>query len=122
MSQTFNKLRIYKIAIKLTQDIVQLSHQLPRSEFFRESDQILRSSKSIVANIAEGFAKRIYPKEFIRYLNIALGSSDETQAHLNLIFNNNLLKEKDYPNLIKDYKNLSVRILNYIKAVQRNSK
>ena len=120
MSQTFNELRVYKIAFKLAYEIEELSCELPKSEFFRESDQILRSSKSIVANIAEGFAKRIYPKEFIRYLNIALGSSDETQAHLYLIFSNNLLNEKSYPNLIKDYKNLSVRILNYVKAIEKN--
>jgi len=48
-------------------------------------DQIKRASKSIPANIAEGFAKKSSAKEFKRFLTIALGSSDEVVTHLRMV-------------------------------------
>jgi four helix bundle protein len=44
--------------------------------------RLKRASKSIPANIAEGFAKRSSEKEFKRFLKIAIGSSDEVVTHL----------------------------------------
>ncbi len=42
------------------------------------ADQVRRASKSICANVAEGFAKQAHSKaEFRRYLTMALGSADE---------------------------------------------
>ena len=55
----------------------------PKSEQYGLADQIRRASKSICANIAEGFAKQSYSsKEFKRYIMIAIGSSDEMRVWL----------------------------------------
>lgn len=121
MSQTFNDLKVYQIAKELSGKIERLAKILPRSERFRQTDQILRSSRSINANIAEGFGRKKYAGDFIKFLRYALASSDETQAHLEILFSADLIDGYNYSNLTKQYKNLSVRLINFIKAIQQNN-
>ena len=56
----------------------------PLSKHFGLADQIRRSSASIPANIAEGYALGTTP-QFIRHLQIALGSATELATHLELV-------------------------------------
>lgn len=116
---SFKSLKVFQIAKELALDVDKLVKNLPRTERFGLGDQIYRSSRSIVANIAEGYGRRYYPADYIRFLHYSLGSSDETQVHLELIFDTDLLHSSDYPDLIKRYKNLSVRLYNLISAIQK---
>lgn len=85
MIKDIDELDIYRDSLKLLSDLYDLFVELPSYE--RDTvDQIRRAAKSIPANIAEGFGKKIYPKEFRRYLMIAMGSSDECVAHLRILF------------------------------------
>jgi len=68
----------------LLKPIYRIASLLPREEF-RLKDQLTSSAKSVPALVAEGFAKRRSEKEFKRYLEMALGSSDETITHLRQI-------------------------------------
>lgn len=70
--------------MELLKKAYDLCKKLPRSEASTQ-DQIKRASKSIPANIAEGFAKKTSTKEFKRFLTIALGSSDEVVTHLRMV-------------------------------------
>jgi len=54
-------LKVYQLAYKLAMDIFKASKSFPKEEKFALTDQIRRSSRSIAANIAEGFRKRQYP-------------------------------------------------------------
>src|SRR5260370_12290964 len=64
-------------------DLQKSSWALPRIEQFALADQLRRSSKSVCANLAEGFAKQSRSAaEYRRYLTVAIGSSDETQLWL----------------------------------------
>lgn len=121
MGQTFRDLRIYQISAELAEEIGKIVTTLPTLEQFRLSDQILRSSRSITANIAEGFARRRYKKDFIKFLTYSFGSSEETQVHLEVIISSKLFNEKACKNLIKSYKNLGVRIYNFIKTIELNN-
>ena len=122
MSQTFKDLRVYKIAFKLAGDIEKLTQTFPRSELFRETDQILRSSKSIVANIAEGFGRRKYKADFIKFLTYSISSCDETLAHLHLVHKSGFIPDFLHEELSKQYKNLAVRIYNYISVLSSDLK
>ncbi len=85
MIKDIDDLDIYQDSLHLLSDLYDLVSKLPPYE--RDTvDQIRRAAKSIPANIAEGFGKKIYPKEFRRYLMIAMGSSDECVAHLRILF------------------------------------
>lgn len=55
---------------------------LPKFELYEEGSQIRRSCKSIRSNIVEGYGRRDYKQEFIRFLTYALSSCDETTDHL----------------------------------------
>jgi four helix bundle protein len=55
---------------------------LPKIEMYEEGSQIRRSSKSIRSNIVEGYGRRRYKQDFIRFLTYAHASCDETIDHL----------------------------------------
>lgn len=116
----FTDLRIYKIGIQLNKEINQLVSKIPFNWNVPEVGQIKRSSSSVPSNIAEGFSKRFHQKEFARFLRIALGSSDETQNHIILLFNNQHMDEDKYHYFLNEYKNLSIKILNMIKTIGNN--
>jgi four helix bundle protein len=59
-----------------------MSIGLPKFELYEEGSQIRRSMKSVKATIVEGYGRRRYKQEFIRYLTYALASCDETTDHL----------------------------------------
>jgi four helix bundle protein len=58
-----------------------LTRNWPAEERFRLCDQLIRSSRSVTANIAEGYG-RFYERDNVRFCRIARGSLYETQDHL----------------------------------------
>jgi len=63
-------------------EIFTTTRNFPREERYSLTDQIIRSSRSVSANVAEGWGKRIYENEFKRHLVYALGSLEETKTWL----------------------------------------
>lgn len=63
-------LKVYQLAYKLAMEIFNESKSIPKDERFSLTDQIRRSSRSVAANLAEGFRKRQYPKMFLSNLQI----------------------------------------------------
>lgn len=59
--------------------------KLPKFEAFEEASQIRRSIKSVKSNIVEGYGRRRYKQEFIRFLTYSLASFDETADHLDTL-------------------------------------
>jgi four helix bundle protein len=112
------ELVIYQVALQLAKEINKLIKQIPRYWNIEECKQILRSSSSVPSNIKEGFAHRFYAKQFIRYLYIAMGSSDESQDHMEKLRNNNQVKIEIANDYIKRYKYLSIKILNFINYLK----
>lgn len=109
MIKDVTDLEIYNETNRLLPKLYQLFKEVPKSELDLEW-QIKRAAKSIPANIAEGFGKRHFSKEFKRYLLNALGSSDEVIAHLRtLIIVVPILSDK-INLLLDEYKILSRRI------------
>lgn len=85
----FEKLRVYQNALLLVEDVYTFTKKLPKSELYALSDQLRRSSTSVVLNIAEG-STGLGDVEFKRFLKIALRSLYETVAGLKIaekIFN-----------------------------------
>lgn len=81
---TFEDLEVYQRAYRLSLEFHKASLAFPKIEQFALADQLRRSSKSICANIAEGYGKqKLFPLEFKRFLAMALGSSDEMRVWIN---------------------------------------
>ncbi len=70
---------VFKRAYELSLKVHQASLSFPQCEQYGLASQLRRSSKSICANLIEGFAKQVNSKrEFARYVVISLGSCNET--------------------------------------------
>jgi four helix bundle protein len=78
---SFEDLEVFQRAYRASLEIHKASLQFPKIEQYAMADQIRRASKSICANIAEGFAKqRRSSAEYRRYLLMAIGSADEMRV------------------------------------------
>jgi four helix bundle protein len=83
-------------------DIHRVSLTFPKSEQFGFGEQIRRASKSICANIAEGYAKQGYSvPEFKRFLQIATGSADEMRVWIRYCLDLKYIDERTW-NLWRD--------------------
>lgn len=100
--KSYKDLEIYQLAYKLAIEVHHLSLSLPKYELFEQGSQVRRSSKSIKDNIAEGFGRRRYKDEFIRFLIFSQSSCDETISQLNMISDIHFL-EKPLSELINEY-------------------
>jgi four helix bundle protein len=97
---SYKKLQIWELSQKSVIDIHKMSLNLPRFELYETGSQIRRSSKSVKSNIVEGYGRRRYLKEYIRFLIFAQASNDETLNHLeNLYLCNSLTDEASYHEL-----------------------
>lgn len=117
---TYRNLDIWKLARKAAVEIHKMSlSELPRFELYEEGSQIRRSSKSVVANIVEGYGRRRYKADFIRFLTCALASCDETREHLEILRETGSLKNEDlYDRLDLQNDELGRKLNRFIQAVE----
>ena len=79
--QSFEDLEVFQRAYRMALEVHRASLTFPAIEQRVLGDQVRRASKSICANIAEGFGKQRNSKlEFKRFLRIAIGSADEMRV------------------------------------------
>lgn len=106
--QNYKDLRVWSKSHELTLNIYQVTKTFPKDELYSLTNQIRRASSSIPANIAEGCGKNT-SNDFARYLNISLGSANETEYFILLSKDLGYLSKDDYESLNK--------IVNEIKAM-----
>jgi four helix bundle protein len=78
----YRGLKVYQLAYKLAMEIFHESKSFPPEEKYSLTDQIRRASRSVAANIAEGYRKRQYSKMFVSKMADADGEATETQVWL----------------------------------------
>ena len=81
---SYRDLEVYQRSMTALVTVHKLAVVFPDYERYGLADQIRRASKSLPANIAEGYGRRGSAREFKRYLNIALGSANEMIVHLEI--------------------------------------
>jgi len=116
---SYKKLEIWQLARDVVVDIHKMTLALPKFEMFEEGQQIRRSCKSIKATIVEGYGRRIYKNEFIKFLIYAQASNDETIDHLETLFETGSLKDKVlFDQLFARLELLGRKINSFIQAVE----
>ena len=117
---SYRNLEIWQLARDLTRDIHSMSlAELPKFEMFEQGSQIRRSVKSVRSTIVEGYGRRRYKQEFIRYLTYAQASCDETIDHLDTLYETSSLKDEvAYRELGARLDLLGKKINNFTQAVE----
>lgn len=116
----YKDLEIYQLAHTLAVEIHQMTlTRLPKFEMYEEGSQIRRSSKSVPSTIVEGFGRRRYKNEFVRFLTYALSPCDETKEHLDLVSESGSLKDRDCPAYFtQKYDELGKKITRFTQSVE----
>ncbi len=102
--RSFEDLEVYQRAYRLALELHKSSLKFSKIEQFALADQVRRASKSICANIAEGFARqRSSSADFHRFIVLALGSSDEMKVWLSFCADLGYVPEEDVKRLRGEY-------------------
>lgn len=117
---SYKNLEIGKLASEASVDIHKMTlTKLPKFEMYEEGSQIRRSSKSIRSNIVEGYGRRRYKQEFIKFLVYSHSSCDETKDHLETVFETgSLTDEKLFRDLLARLDTLGGKISKFIDSVE----
>jgi len=123
--EKFEDIKAWKKARILVKEVYKISCVKKYRNDYSLIDQTKRSSISIMANIAEGFARRTQ-KEFINFLGIAHASAAEVQSHLYIALDQNYISNKEFNLLYRMTEEVSKMIqgfINYLKTLKlTNSK
>jgi four helix bundle protein len=113
--RNYTDLIVYRQAYRLALDVSRMTRTFPRQEQYELGRQIRNSSRSVAANIVEGWAKRNSSAEFKRHLIIANGEAAETKFWLDLAADEGIAT-KDRCELLKaEYGKLGMMIRNLWK-------
>lgn len=95
--ETFEDLEAWKFARSIRIELSELAKTLPKEEKYRLADQIVRASRSVTANIAEGFGRYHY-QENIQFCRQARGSLMELIDHLTVTLDENYITKDQFEN------------------------
>lgn len=109
----FQDLIAYKKSFSLAMKIFEISKTFPQEEKYSLTDQIRRSSRSVPANIAEAYRKRVYPRHSHSKLTDSDAENSETQVWLEFCLKCKYISEETHNELIADSDEIG-KLLNYM--------
>jgi four helix bundle protein len=115
---SFTELETWKQARKIRIFISDLIKKFPSEEKFRLTDQIVRCSRSIGNNIAEGHG-RFHYQDNIRFCIIARGSLSETLDHMIIAKDENMISEEVFNSFQSEYDQCLKLLNGYIQFIKR---
>jgi four helix bundle protein len=118
--KSYRDLEIYRISFDLGVKVHKASLGLPRYELYEEGSQLRRSSKGITSCIVEGYGRRRYKAEFIKFLIYAHASCDETILHLNYLKETHEDMASEFHASTKLYEELGSKIYKFIEYVEEH--
>ena len=121
MAHNFRELDVWKRAMLIAKQVYVLTEQFPTEEKFGITSQIQRAAVSIASNIAEG-AGRGSEKDFVHFLNIALGSAFEVETQMLLSKDLGYIEEDDYKCIIESLHIIQPQLQVLIKNFEEKEK
>ena len=117
---SYRDLEIWQSARELTVEIHRMTlDKLPKFEMYEEGSQLRRSMKSVRSNIVEGYGRRRYKHDFIRFLTYASASNDESTDHLETLFETESLRDETlYQSLHKKLDTLGRKLNKFLQSVE----
>jgi four helix bundle protein len=102
MIKTFFDLDVYRLGNEYAMKIFVLTRSFPKSETYSLTSQIVDSSRSICANIAEGWGRRVYESEFKKFLVYSMGSLQETKSWLQFAIQCSYINKEEFDLLLEE--------------------
>jgi len=111
MIKSFRDLEVYQESYDLAITVNKEANKFPVFERNDLGSQCRRCSKSPPANIAEGWAKRRFEKEFKKHIDTAIGSCNEMEVHISMARDLGYWKKEFCDNLIKRFQFLGGKLV-----------
>jgi four helix bundle protein len=118
--KSYKDLDIYNLAFAYAIEVHKVSLKLPKYELHEQGSQVRRSSKSVKDNIVEGYGRRAYKQDFIKYLIYSHASLLECLSQLEMI--DELYEISEVKDLRSRYDLLGGKIFSFIQYVEKNWK
>lgn len=112
--RSFRQLIVWQKAMDATMKLYELSRQWPKEELFMLTSQILRSSRSVAANISEGWRRRRYPAAWVNKLNESEGEAAETQTHLDIALRCGFISDLEHQEIDALYEEILAMLVSMI--------
>ncbi len=115
--RSFEDLEVFGRAYRISLEVHRASLEFPKIEQFGLGEQTRRASKSICANIAEGYAKQGYSvAEFKRFIQMAVGSADEMRVWSRYCLDLGYIDEKTWHSWRDEYQEISKMLQGLIRS------
>jgi four helix bundle protein len=113
----FLRWKVYQDAKLLFGEVLDITTKLPRDLKYELGNQIVRSSFSVVLNIAEGSGKST-DKDMNRYFDVAIGSVNETLAGLDVLKDNSLIGDELFQGMMMRCEDISKQLGGFKKRLK----
>ena len=119
---SFEDLEVFQRAYRLSLEVHRTSLSWPALEQDALADQVRRASKSVCANLAEGFARQgVQPADFRRYLILALGSADEMRLWCRYCLDLGYIDEATWQTWRQEYRAIAKMLQGLIRTVRERA-
>lgn len=102
MIKSFRDLEVYQRAYQLAMYVFTTAKKFPKEETYSLTSQIIRSSRSVAANLSEGWARRTYENVFKQFIITSLGSASETQTWLDFALDCEYITKEEHQRLSQE--------------------
>ncbi len=115
---SYRNLKVYQRAHAFGVACHSASLRLPKYELFESGSQLRRASKSVSANIVEGYGRRGYPAEYNRFLVIALASNDESMEWLTYVSDCHPDLQEHFSPLINECEEIGRMMTGFMRSLE----
>jgi four helix bundle protein len=113
--RSYEDLDVYQRAMEMLPVVHRLALTFPDYERYDLANQLRRASKSVPANIAEGYAKKRSPREFQSFLTNAMGSAAEMEVHLKIALKLGCVGEDECNRILAEYEIIGKQLYRLIE-------
>jgi four helix bundle protein len=110
-------LEVYKLAFDSAMEIFEISKRFPKEEQYSLTDQMRRSSRSVCANLAEGWRKRRYKAVFVNKLTDSEQEAGETQTWLEFALKCKYINNETFKRLDEKYEHIFAMLITMERKV-----
>lgn len=115
--QSHRELIVWQKAMDTAMRIFEITRSFPKEERYSLTDQMRRASRSVVAQIAEGWRRRRYRAAFINKWNEAEGEAAEMQTHIEIALRCGYIK----PEIAAELEALYEEIISMLVSMSKNA-